>query len=62
MKEYVDRDWGLEALEKSELLTTGGLTFKELWNLLEKMAAIADTVEKYWPRFRKGFQVGWEAA
>lgn len=62
MKEYEDRDWGLEALDNKELLITGGLSLKEVWLLLEKLAEIADKAEKYWPRFRKGFQVGWEAA
>jgi hypothetical protein len=62
MKEYVNRDWGLETLDNEELLTSGGMTLKELWLLLEKLAQLADQAEKYWPNFKKGFQVGWRAA
>jgi len=62
MKEYVDRDWELETLENDELLTSGGMTLKEIWLLMEKLAELADKAEKYWPSFKKGFQVGWEAA
>ncbi len=62
MKEYVKQDWGLETLNNEELLTSGGMTLKELWLLLEKIAEMADKAEKYWPSFKKGFQVGWRAA
>ncbi len=62
MKEYVERDWGLEALDDGELLVSGGISWKQVWMLLEKIAELADKAEKYWPNFRKGFQVGWEAA
>ncbi|MFA5849731.1 MAG: hypothetical protein WC833_07595 [Bacteroidales bacterium] len=62
MKEYVERDWGLEALDDGELLLSGGISWREVWILLEKIAELADKAEKYWPSFRKGFQVGWEAA
>ncbi len=61
-KEYVERDWGLETLDDGELLLTGGITWREVWILLEKIAELADKAEKYWPSFKKGFQVGWEAA
>ena len=62
MKEHVNRDWELETLDNEELLISGGMTLKELWVLLEKLAELADKAEKYWPSFKKGFQVGWEAA
>ncbi|OFY41702.1 MAG: hypothetical protein A2X18_10260 [Bacteroidetes bacterium GWF2_40_14] len=62
MKEYVDRDWGLETLDDGELLVSGGISWREVWILLEKIAELAEKAEKYWPSFRKGFQVGWEAA
>lgn len=62
MKEYVDRDWGLEALDDDELFMAGGISWREVWIFLEKVAELAEKAEKYWPRFKKGFQVGWEAA
>jgi len=62
MKEYVERDWGVETLDNDDLNVQGGLTLRELWMLLEKAAALAEELEKYWPRFQKGFQAGWEAA
>jgi len=62
MKEYVDGDFGLETLNEKELLTCGGITLRELWVLLQEAAALAEELEKYWPRFRKGFQAGWRSA
>ncbi len=62
MKEFVEREWGVETLDDESLLVEGGLTFREFMNLLEKAAALAEELEKYWPRFRKGFVAGWEAA
>lgn len=62
MKEYDERDWGLVTLDNNELQMQGGITFKELRRLLEEAATIAEEIQKYWPRFRKGFLAGWEAA
>ena len=62
MEEYVKDEWGLRALKRDEMLTRGGLTFRELWNLLNLLGEAVKKAEKYWPKFREGFQAGWEAA
>ena len=62
MKEFVEREWGVETLDDESLQLQGGLTFREFMNLMEKAAALAEELEKYWPRFRKGFVDGWRAA
>lgn len=62
MKEYVKDEWGLRTLRTDEMLTRGGLTFRELWNLLNILGEAVKKAEKYWPKFRDGFQAGWEAA
>ena len=62
MKEFVEREWGVETLDDESLQLQGGLTFREFMNLMEKAAALAEELEKYWPRFRRGFVDGWRAA
>ncbi len=62
MKELIEREWEVDALDSEGMNVQGGLTFRELLNLLEKAAALAEELEKYWPRFRRGFVAGWEAA
>ncbi len=62
MKEYVEEDFGMETLSEKELQISGGMSLKEVWRLLQEAAALADELEKYWPRFRKGFQAGWRSA
>ncbi|MHC1779233.1 MAG: hypothetical protein AB9922_03230 [Bacteroidales bacterium] len=62
MKEYLDDEWGLKTLTGKEALTRGGLTFRELWEMLAILGEALKQAEKYWPRFKKGFVAGWEDA
>lgn len=62
MKEYVVEDFGMETLNEKELQVSGGMTIREVWILLQEAAALAQELERYWPRFRKGFQTGWRSA
>ncbi len=62
MKEYVNEVRGLRTLDQNEMLVKGGISFKELWNLLNAIGDAVKKAEKYWPKFRDGFQAGWEAA
>ncbi|MCK9305700.1 MAG: hypothetical protein PHP30_06470 [Bacteroidales bacterium] len=62
MKEYDGEDCGMKALDGNELMISGGMTLRELWTLLQEAAALAQELERYWPRFRKGFQAGWRSA
>ncbi|MDP3452808.1 MAG: hypothetical protein Q8R90_07615 [Bacteroidales bacterium] len=62
MKEYAKEVWGLRTLDREEKLVKGGISFRELWNLLNAIGDAVKKAEKYWPKFREGFQAGWEAA
>ncbi len=53
---------GLRALDRQEMLVRGGLSLRELWNLLSILGEALKKAEKYWPKFREGFVAGWEAA
>ena len=58
----MDEKWGLETLTLEEELTGGGLTFKELWEMLNLLGDVVKKIEKYWPSFKEGFVAGWEGA
>ncbi len=62
MKEYVNEVRGLRTLDQNEILVKGGISLRELWNLLNAIGDAVKKAEKYWPKFRDGFQAGWEAA
>lgn len=53
-------EWGLSPLEEKEMLAEGGLTLRELWELLELIEKVVKKIEKYWPPLKDGFIVGWE--
>lgn len=61
MEEKILKNYGMEALDSSELLTVrGGIGFREIRQLLEIAATIAKAVEEYWEDFARGFEKGWE--
>jgi hypothetical protein len=53
MKEYVKDEWGLRALKTDEMLTRGGLTFRELWNLLNILGEAVKQAEKVLAQIQK---------
>lgn len=62
MKGLDEREFGLERLNDYELSVSGGITFKQVVDFVEKFFFYAEQAEKYWPSFRDGFKRGWEAA
>ena len=62
MSEIMKDELGLRALDRQEMLVRGGLSLRELWNLLPILGEALKKAEKYWPKFREGFVAGWEAA
>jgi len=62
MSEIMKDELGLRALDRQEMLVRGGLSLRELWNLLSILGEALKKAEKYWPKFREGFVAGWEAA
>ncbi|MDD2419474.1 MAG: hypothetical protein EOM16_00260 [Bacteroidia bacterium] len=62
MKEHSKAEWGLVPLEEREMLQNGGMSLRELWQLLSILGEAVKKAEKYWPKFKEGFVEGWEAA
>lgn len=62
MNEYLKDEWRLTTLEESEEMVAGGISYRELWQLLNTLGEVLKKAEKYWPSFKHGFVEGWEAA
>ena len=62
MKEHLRDETGLKTLDINEMQTSGGMSLRELWLLLNMIGDAIKKAEKYWPSFRDGFQEGWEEA
>jgi hypothetical protein len=62
MNEYLRDERGLVRLTEEEMYTSGGLTLREWWQLLNTLGDALKKAEKYWPKFREGFTEGWRAA
>lgn len=51
---------GFEELSSSEMMISGGLTWKEVLELLRLLADLAKGLEDYLPDFVDGFKDGWD--
>lgn len=50
---------GFEELSSSEMLISGGISWKEIFELAKKAYTIAKKVNEYVPDFIEGFKDGW---